>query len=181
MPPAENPVEMRALTKEPRRPNLATIVGSGLAVVAAGSLLAFSTLAEQAGLEGLATGGLQPARPNRAEAAHPITVPAPATAPPRDPREALTEIVRDTIARVDRPVAVAEAPEPWSFTPAVETRVKPKRIEKAKKPRSAARVAIAPPVEKKTDGPPYGNAWGYHKKDGEKPDPARKAKKHEPK
>lgn len=187
-PPAENPLKMRALTREPRRPNLATIVGSGLAVVAAGSLLAFSTLAEQAGLQGLATGGLQPARPNRTEAAHPITVPAPATAPPRDPREALTELVRDTIARVDDPtVAVAAAPEPRSFTPIVEPRVKPKRIEKAKNPSrpsrtgGGARVAIAgPSTGKKAGGPPYGHAYGHHKKD-DNPKPAKAVKKHRPK
>ncbi|MDQ4124398.1 MAG: hypothetical protein M3134_02200, partial [Actinomycetota bacterium] len=86
--------------KEPRRGNLATIVGSSLAVVAAGSLLAFSTLAEQAGLDGLAAGKLQPAQPGRVDGGgHVITVPAPATAPPGDPREALVELVRDSQGR----------------------------------------------------------------------------------
>src|SRR3712207_4029573 len=87
---------------EIRRPSLTTIVGSSLAVIAAGSLLAFSSLAEQAGLEALTARGLQPAQPDRVTGrAEAITVPAPATAPPGDPRDDLTELVRATVARED--------------------------------------------------------------------------------
>lgn len=155
---------------EIRRPSLATIVGSSLAVIAAGSLLAFSSLAEQAGLEGLSARGLQPTQPDRTTgSAEPITVPAPATAPPGDPRDTLTELVRETVARRDLdPIRVSvPAPEP---APRVGTPVpnEPDRIERR------ARVAVAEPEvpKAKPDGPPYGHAYGYHKKDGAKPEPA---------
>lgn len=155
---------------EIRRPSLATIVGSSLAVIAAGSLLAFSSLAEQAGREGLNARGLQPTQPDRTTgSAEAITVPAPATAPPGDPRDTLTELVRETVARRDLdPIRVSvPAPEP---APPVDTpvRTEPDRIERR------ARVAVAQPEvpEAEPYGPPYGHAYGYHKKDGAKPEPA---------
>lgn len=169
---------MTDLIREPRRPNLATIVGSGLAVVAAGSLLAFSSLAEQAGLEGLATGGLQPAQPARGGKGHVITVPAPAPAEPADPREGLAELVRDSVARRDvvepEVVRIVFTPEP-----------RPERPEKPARPdpiESTARVAVAEPEvteEPEYDGPPYGHAYGHYKNRDEKAKP--KPKKHDPK
>lgn len=154
-----------ASVKEPRRPNLATIVGSSLAVVAAGSLLAFSTLAEQAGLEGLASGRLQPTVPGRTgSGGHVITVPAPSTAPPGDPREALAELVRETVQRPPaqerspQVVAPAEPPSPDEPEPK-----RTRRIDESPK------VAVTePPVEDdveaaEPDGPPYGHAYGHYK------------------
>lgn len=173
-----------ASLKEPRRANLATIVGSSLAVVAAGSLLAFSTLAEQAGLEGLASGRLQPAIPGRAgTGGHAITVPAPATAPPGDPREALAELVRESVRRApaqERPAEPAVATEPPS--PAKPERERTRRVD------SSAKVAVAePPVEEdvdaaEPDGPPYGHAYGHYKnKRKEKHKDEKPAKKQKPK
>lgn len=172
-----------ATHSEPRRANLATIVGSSLAVVAAGSLLAFSSLAEQAGLEGLATGGLQPAQPGRVDSGgHAITVPAPATAPPGDPRDALVELVRDSGGRMRvRTIVPVDTPEreprsrPEQPDPPEPTQ--PRRIE------SSARVAVASDDgndvdEVEHDGPPYGHAYGHYKKEHEAPKPA---KKHAPK
>ena len=186
MPPAENPNRMRKPPRERRRPNLATLVGSGLAVVAAGSLLAFSSLAEQAGLEGLATNGLQPAQPGRvAGKSHAITIPAPATEPPRDPRDALADLVRDSIARAD----VVAAPEPGpAFTPGpTPRRERPQPNRRPGRPdhiANRARVAFAGPDSHgeeadaaEWDGPPYGHAYGHYKKDHARP---KKAKKHEP-
>lgn len=163
--------------RQPRRANLATIVGSGLAVVAAGSLLAFSTLAEQAGLEGLATRRLQPTHPAHAgRGAHVITVPAPATAPPGDPRDELAELVRATVDR-DRvrtaPVVAfqppaAPSPQPDEARPDRSRRVEP-----------TARVAVTEPAAQdeaeaaEPDGPPYGHAYGHYKE-------KHKAPKHEP-
>lgn len=186
----ENLIGM-TIQDQPRRPNLATIVGSSLAVVAAGSLLAFSSLAEQAGLDGLAAGGLQPMHPGRSNGgAHAITVPAPSTAPPGDPHDAIAALVRGTRTHRDagdgapaERVAFAPPPpaEPVVAEPQPETRPERRaRIEQN------ARVAVAgPDVAKaeKPDGPPYGNAWGYHKKNGEKPKPAQRdgSRKHAPK
>jgi hypothetical protein len=175
--------------KEPRRPSLATIVGSSLAVAAAGSLLAFSSLAEQAGLQGLATGGLQPAAPARnGGGGHAITLPAPSAEPPRDPRDALTDLVRDAIVRVDAPREV----EPITF--AVTVPAPPQRERADKKVRrpdpseNQAKVVVADPDvpsdDAETDGPPYGHAYGHYKDKHQKPEPARKpkpAKKHKPK
>lgn len=159
---------------EIRRPSLATIVGSSLAVIAAGSLLAFSSLAEQAGLEGLTARGLQPAQPDRATGrAEVITVPAPATAPPGGPRDTLTELVRSTVARQDldpirvSPPAPEPAPAPAPAPREAPSPKEPDRIEKR------ARVAVEEPDAPEKEGPPYGHAYGYHKKDGEKPEPAK--------
>ena len=166
--------------KEPRRANLATIVGSSLAVVAAGSLLAFSSLAEQAGLEGLATGQLQPAGPGRAGGgAHAIMIPAPATDAPRDPAEVLAKLIRDSRSEKVR------------MLPTVETTPEPAPRPQRAKPKTpavedTARVAVTPPPEDpydepdESDGPPYGNAWGHHKHDKKK-HKAPKPPKHAPK
>ena len=164
--------------RQARRGNLATMVGSGLAVVAAGSLLAFSTLAEQAGLEGLAAGRLQPAIPGRTgSGGHVITVPAPPSTSSGDPREALAELVRESTRppRVETPAPpVAADPPP----PEKPERERPRRID------DAARVAvIEPAVEEEPDtgewdGPPYGHAYGHYKNKHKEPNPA---KKHEPK
>lgn len=172
-----------AIHKEPRRGNLATMVGSSLAVVAAGSLLAFSSLAEQAGLEGLATGKLQPAQPGRVDGGHAITVPAPATAPPGDPRDALVQLVRDSRGpsriRTLPPVETV-APEPRS-RPERPERPEPKT--ERRRVEDSARVAVAPDRvedvdEVEHDGPPYGHAYGHYKKKHKAPKPA---KKHTPK
>lgn len=172
-----------AFQKQPRRANLATIVGSSLAVAAAGSLLAFSSLAEQAGLEGLATGRLQPAHPGRSGGGgHAITVPAPATQPPGDPRDDLVELVRRTTAdeRVRtlptlEPAETVAAPEPRPEKPA---KPEPRRIDRS------ARVAVAQPEvddePAETDGPPYGHAYGHHK-DKHKDKAPKPGKKHAPK
>ena len=151
---------------EPRRPNLATIVGSSLAVAAAGSLIAFSSLAEQAGLQGLSIRGIQPAQPGHGGGGgHAITVPAPSTAPPGEPRDALTQLVRDTI---ERDVRVA-APQPVrvvEFDPAPAPRKRDRRLER---PETQPRVAVATPDETgevetaEWDGPPYGHAYGHYK------------------
>ena len=144
---------------EPRRPSLATIVGSSLAVAAAASLVAFGSLAEQAGLQGLAVGGLQPAQPGRGSGGgRAITVPAPPATPPEDSRDTLAELVRDTIER-DR---IASAPEPRpaiTFTPAPRDRDRRDPIE------NRARVAVAEDEleTSKTGGPPYGHAYGHYK------------------
>lgn len=176
---------MRA-SKEPRRPNLATIVGSGLAIAAAGSLLAFSSLAEQAGLQGLATGGLQPAQPQRGGATHAITVPAPATAPPGDPRDELTRRVREVIERTDtEPVTTTVAFEPAErpVTDPPKSKPEPERPDPIE---PTARVVVEEPEEADPvaeDGPPYGHAYGHHKnknKDKDK-DKSKPAKKHEAK
>jgi hypothetical protein len=161
----------------PRRASLATVVGSSLAVVAAGSLLAFSSLAEQAGLQGLATGGLQPAHPGRTgSGGRAITIAAPPSAPPSDPRETLAEAVRESGRRMRaRTVAPVET---------AETERRPRR-EKAEpgrpSPVDRARVAVAErdvasrvgagdgetaaSAESESagrDGPPYGHAYGHH-------------------
>jgi hypothetical protein len=151
-------------------------------------LLAFSSLAEQAGLQGLATGGLQPAHPARgSNGGHVITLPAPAAEPPRDPRNAFTDLVRDAIARVDAPPAA----ELVTFTPAApapETH-KPSS-KKLRRPDvgDQAKVAVAGPAvstdDVDSDGPPYGHAYGHYKDKHGRPEPARKpkpAKKHAPK
>lgn len=174
-----------AAVREPRRTKLATIVGSGLAVVAAGSLLAFSTLAEQAGLEGLATGRVEPARPART-GAHAITIPAPSTAPPSDPRGLLEELVRGSVNRTvtepqPRVAFVVTPPEP----PAAEKPEKPHR----RRVDDSARVAVVEPeveepVEAGTDSPPYGHAYGHYKnrpKDKDKPKHSKPGKKRESK
>jgi hypothetical protein len=166
-----------AAHREPRRANLATIVGSSLAVVAAGSLLAFSTLAEQAGLQGLATGRIDPAHPGRfGGGGHAITIPAPA--PPEDPRDDLAELVRETVARRPR----VEAPVVEVFTPA-ETPSQPRpRPERPRRIDQPARVAVAPPAEvedepeEDRDGPPYGHAYGYYRNKHEDGRPAKKDK-----
>jgi hypothetical protein len=169
--------------KEPRRANLATIVGSSLAVVAAGSLLAFSTLAEQAGLDGLATGRLQPAVPGRTgTGGHVITVPAPATAPPGDPREALAELVRESVRR-----APVQEPPPEAVTPARPP--SPDKPEPKRTPRvdDSPKVAVTePPVEEdvaaEPDGPPYGHAYGHYKnKNEDRHEDPKPAKKQRPK
>lgn len=173
-------------SKEPRRPNLATIVGSGLAVVAAGSLLAFSSLAEQAGLQGLATGGLQPAQPQGGGTARPITVPAPATAPPADPRESLTRRVRDAIARVDAEPQTARvtfepAPPPAEPKAKREPKAKPKRPDPIE---GTARIAVNEPEDAEppaSDGPPYGHAYGHDKNKSKDKDKSKPKKKDEPK
>ncbi|HEX2296593.1 MAG TPA: hypothetical protein VHN37_14970 [Actinomycetota bacterium] len=165
-----------------RRANLATIVGSGLAAVAAGSLIAFSSLAEQAGLEGLATGGLQPAHPGRTGGGggRAITIPAPATAPPSDPRAELVELVRTTGERGRTPelvVRVADLPEPR--LPARTGPSAPDARRRAQPAETQRRVAAATdPPEAETDhwgGPPYGRAHGYH---GKKPKSPRSPKRH---
>lgn len=174
---------------EPRRPSLATIVGSSLAVAAAGSLLAFSSLAEQAGLQGLAVGGLQPAEPERTRGgAQAITIPAPASAPPEDPREALAELVRQTVERG----AAERAPEVQpTITFATEPRParrpnRPDRPERPDRIESPARVAVAGPdaaderESTEWDGPPYGHAYGHYGKKG-KSEPKHPHKKHGPK
>lgn len=165
---------------EPRRPSLATIVGSSLAIAAAGSLLAFSSLAEQAGLQGLAAVGIQPAQPGTVGegGGKAITIPAPSTAPPSDPRAELEELVRETLER-DQELAAA-APRPTISFARAPQRTRPERPE----PVPVARVAVAgPPVdddEPQWDGPPYGHAYGHYKdKDDVKPKPAKK--KHAPK
>ncbi|HYO60586.1 MAG TPA: hypothetical protein VEU29_01655, partial [Actinomycetota bacterium] len=178
---------------QPRRRNLATIVGSSLAVVAAGSLLAFSSLAERAGLDGLAAGGLQPMHPNRSSGqAHAITIPAPSTAPPGDPRDAIVALVRGTRTHRDADGAPAERVA-FAPLPSVESGVgEPKPEAKPEAPKRPdridrqARVAVEGPdvakVEKR-DGPPYGNAWGYHEKGGDQAKPAQRdgSGKHAPK
>jgi hypothetical protein len=161
---------MRRPLREPRRPNLATIVGSGLAVAAAGSLLAFSSLAEQAGLQGLATGGLQPAVPGRSRGTPAIVIAAPA-ALPGEPAPA-GETLRELVARVasEDPVRserVARAPlgRPVRQRPAAKD--EPDRPERRTDPAFAARtVATAAPEDDATAeayGPPYGKAKGHHK------------------
>jgi hypothetical protein len=143
-------------------------------------LLAFSSLAEQAGLEGLATGGVQPAQPGRAAgSAHVITVPAPATAPPGgDPRDALVELVRESTGGRVRvaalpPVAILPEPRSRPQRPQRPEPTPPRRID------GGARVAVAPadydgPDEAEDGGPPYGHAYGYYKKKHEEPKPAAK-------
>ncbi|MDQ3953476.1 MAG: hypothetical protein M3279_11020 [Actinomycetota bacterium] len=167
MPPRENPDLMKRHSTQPRRPNLATIVGSGLAVVAAGSLLAFSSLAEQAGLQGLSTGGLRPAAPERAGRPQAITVPAPAPAPPAEPGDAVDDLVRRVVERDER------APQP-----VLRVAVAPPEPPKRPKARSvASRARAATVANRDWDGPPYGHAYGYHKDRGERPEPARRPKK----
>ena len=163
---------------EPRRPSLATIVGSSLAVAAAGSLIAFGSLAEQAGLQGLAVGGLQPTRPERTGGGgKAITVPAPSTSPD-DPRDALAELVRETIQRD----AVIRPPRPIvTFTPVPRDRPRPERRERPDI-EDQARIAVVEPVAEEeaetpdSDGPPYGNAYGHDKKGGPKKPKAHKEK-----
>jgi hypothetical protein len=174
---------MKSPTREPRRPNLATIVGSGLAVVAAGSLLAFSTLAEQAGLEGLATHGLQPAGPGRGGETRAIRIPAPATAPPAEPPGPIERIVRDAATRVAAAPARPALP-PVATTPPAGTaperpkKTPPHRSKRARRPSQPVALArsAAPAEDAETDwdGPPYGHAHGHDKK-------AKKPKKHAPK
>lgn len=137
------------------------MVGSSLAVAAAAALIAFGSLAEQAGLRGLAAGGLQPAQPERAgNGGRAITVPAPSTAPPEDPREALVELVRETIAR-DQAVRTPQPRPAIEFTPAPRDRGRPDRdlIE------NQARVAVVDDELETTQagGPPYGHAYGHYK------------------
>ncbi|HEX2058465.1 MAG TPA: hypothetical protein VHI71_08855 [Actinomycetota bacterium] len=169
---------MERLSTQPRRPNLATIVGSGLAVVAAGSLLAFSSLAEQAGLQGLSTGGLRPAAPSRdGRTPHAITIPAPATAPPRGPREAVDDLVRRVVERDERPALAV--PPVVAFVP-VDRGPKPKPEPRRLDERARIAVAGPDPSAEEWDGPPYGHAYGYHKKRGERPQPAQDAKKDRP-
>ena len=159
--------------REHRRPNLATIVGSGLAAVAAGSLLAFSSLAEQAGLQGLASAGLQPAAPLRGGGPRAIRLPAPAPAEPIDPIE---QIVRDSIARATAPVT--SAPPTPRVTPGAPSDDGPGRPAKKDKPRHHHRrperpepvvtVAAKETVDEEpaaAEGPPYGNAYGHDKHD----------------
>ena len=165
---------MKRLSEQPRRPNLATIVGSGLAVVAAGSLLAFSTLAEQAGLQGLSTGGLRPATPERVGRPQAITVPAPETAPPAEPRDAVDELVRRVVER-DEP-----GPEPAPRVAAPEPADGPKVRRAANRARVATLAGPDAADEAKTrewDGPPYGHAYGHYKDRGERAEPARRPKK----
>lgn len=168
----ENPEEMSGL-REPRRPNLATIVGSGLAVVAAGSLLAFSSLAEQAGLQGLATRGIQPATPNRGGGDRVITIPAPATAPPAGPDGLLDQILGDTtlVAGVAGPATLppfVEAPPSAPEPSKARKPKKPKRPRPTRPTEPVARVAVAParpePEAYSSEGPPYGHAYGHDKK-----------------
>ncbi|HEV2754197.1 MAG TPA: hypothetical protein VG318_00270 [Actinomycetota bacterium] len=168
-----------------RRPNLATIVGSSLAAVAAGSLLAFSSLAEQAGLQGLATGRIEPAAPARGGGTRAIRLPAPAVAP-GEPGDPIEQIVRETFARADAPAVPAPAPRVTPGAPADDG--PPEKKEKKEKPR---RRAPEPPPEvvaftpreaadetETADGPPYGNAYGHDKHDnhGKKPKPAKPPK-----
>lgn len=174
-----------AVHRVPRRANLATIVGSSLAVVAAASLIVFSSLAEQAGLDGLATGRLEPTRPGRTDgAAHAITVPAPATAPPGDPREEFAERVRAAAER--EPERALMAFETANRAPAPRPeKTAPKRAPRVEE---TARVAVTEPeVDEGTeaaepDGPPYGHAYGHayghYKKKHKAPKPG---KKHAPK
>lgn len=168
----ENPERMRSPLREPRRPNLATIVGSGLAVAAAGSLLAFSSLAEQAGLQGLAAGGLEPAVPGRGSATRAITIPAPA-APPGEPATA-GDTLRDLVARVvseppAQRAAIAPGAPPDRRSPARGPEEKrPNRPERRAQPAFAARrVAAAASADDAAEyaGPPYGKAKGHHKHD----------------
>lgn len=152
--------------RETRRPRLATIVGSGLAVVAAGSLLAFSSLAEQAGLEGLATGGIRPAapasRPGRA-----ITLPAPVADADRSVHDGVRRVVDETIrrdGRLEPPVeatnetpttVVAEAPAPPEITAPVAAPSPPPETETK--------------TEKDWDGGKYDGSLQAKKKQGDEP------------
>ena len=122
---------MTSLRRAPRRPNLATIVGSGLAVVAAGSLLAFSTLAEQAGLQGLATAGIQPATPHRAPAGRAITIPAPAAAPPSEPQAVVDRLVETTLALVEPAPVAAQRPPFVTPPPRPDERMTRKKYRRA--------------------------------------------------
>lgn len=148
-----------------RRPNLATIVGSSLAVVAAGSLLAFSSLAEQAGLQGLAVGGIEPAAPSRAGETRAIRLPAPVPATSSEtPVDPLDELVRQAIERAEtRKVAVAVASPEATDRP----QAKPDRDPKPKRPAPAvgfaAKEGAVNEVETSDDGPPYGHAYGHYK------------------
>ena len=162
-----------------RRPNLATIVGSSLAVVAAGSLLAFSSLAENAGLQGLVTGRIQPAAPARGGSIRAITLPAPAAAP-EEPADPIERLVRDTFARSSTPVVTVPAPAP-PVTPGAPSTERPARPEKKDKPRKrpatdkpSPAVAFVPreraeeteTVEETeaAEESPQGNAYGHDKK-----------------
>ena len=166
---------MKRLPTHPRRPNLATLVGSGLAIVAAGSLLAFSSLAEQAGLQSLSTGGLRPADPQRAGGTRAITIPAPASAPP-GPRDAVDELVRRVVERDGGP-----PPAPVvAFDPPRERRPRKPKVRRVDHPARVAGVAgpnVPSDASDDSDGPPYGHAYGYHKRPGERPEPARRSKK----
>lgn len=183
-PPAENLDLVTDHRNEHRRPNLATIVGSGLAVVAAGSLLAFSTLAEQAGLQGLATGGISPTVPARSGNTRAIRLPAPTDiGEPERIVDPIDEIVRDAIARANErqtaPRTIAPA-GPVDTGSRPEQRPEPRAQRSPKKPKKdhgrgvvvAARTtgeeeAPAATAEP-TDGPPYGNAYGHYKHDKKK-------------
>lgn len=150
------------------------MVGSSLAVVAAGSLLAFSTLAEQAGLEGLATRGIEPAQPGRVRSGeHAITIPAPATAPPTDLRVEVSDFGREGSRARVRTVAPVEPPAPAPLPPREPVEPEVRRVNQR------ARVAVdGPDVDDKVEkwnGPPYGHAYGHHKnKHGKSPKRERK-------
>jgi hypothetical protein len=172
----ENPERMKGPLREPRRPNLATIVGSGLAVAAAGSLLAFSSLAEQAGLRGLATGGLQPTVPGRGGGTRAIVVSAPA-APDGEPATA-EETLRELVARVgsEDPVrsepVVATAPVGGPVRRRPAEKDDPARRERRDPVLAARRTATAAPEHAEAAeayGPPYGKAKGHDERD----DPAK--------
>lgn len=157
---------MRSPLTEPRRPNLATIVGSGLAVAAAGSLLVFSSLAEQAGLQGLATGGLQPATPGRDGGTRAITISAPASSP--TPEQTLRELVAqvDSDEPAPRAPVTPAAPAPERDRPPRPDE-NPVQRERSTDPALAARAVApsAPAYAAQTDpaGPPYGKAKGHDK------------------
>jgi hypothetical protein len=174
-----------------RRPNLATIVGSSLAAVAAGSLLAFSSLAENAGLQGLATGRIQPAAPVRGGSTRAITLPAPAPGP-EEPVGPIEQLVRDAFAGSSTPVATAPAPRP-RVTPGAPSVERAGRPEKREKPKPRKRPAPDEPspavafVPRETaeetetqtetgEESPQGSAYGHDKK-AKKPK-APKAPKH---
>ncbi|MFN2588610.1 MAG: hypothetical protein ABR613_10910 [Actinomycetota bacterium] len=165
-----------------RRPGPATIVGSGLAVAAAASLLAFSSLAEQAGLQGLATRGIEPAAPVGGGRTRAIRLPAPAVPP--EPADAIEQLVRDTIAGTPSAIAAAPAPRAVPGAPAAG---EPRRAREAKKDkprrdhapaRRGPALAFAPRETaddtETTYGPPYGHAYGHDRKP-KAPKPARNA------
>lgn len=181
---------MKSPIRKPRKPNLATIVGSGLALVAAGSLLAFSSLAEQARLEGLATRGLQPAAPARYGNTVPaITLPAPST-PAEGRGGLLDELLEEGRTRVAAApqqsqavtlrAAAPDQPRPKKPNPPAHGRDRDLRPDER---RVLARAA-APPgnVGAEWDGDDYDEREirGKKPKKPKKPHPHKGPRKHDP-
>ncbi|MDQ3957224.1 MAG: hypothetical protein M3273_02760 [Actinomycetota bacterium] len=117
-------------------------MGSSLAIVAAASLLAFSSLAEQAGLQGLATAGLQPAPPARG-VTRAITLPGTAPASPREPREPVAQLIPEALSEPPETVAAPVVEPPPSEPAGPRPDPKPRRDRRAQDDKMEPRRELA--------------------------------------